>query len=44
MDECKVGRVLDWKSARLEEFKIGRVLDWKSVMLDECNVGCCENV
>ena len=53
MEECKVGRVPDWKHARLEECKIGRVQDWKSARLEECKIGSvrckiaildCENV
>ena len=36
MEECKIGRVWDWKSVGLEECRIGRVKDWKSVRLEEC--------
>ena len=33
MEECKIGRGQDWKSARLEESKIGREQNWKSAIL-----------
>ena len=34
--KCKIGRVKDWISVRLEECEIG---NWKSVKLEECEVG-----
>ena len=39
LEECKVGRVLDWKIAIYEECKIGKVQDWKSARLEECKIG-----
>ena len=38
LEECRIGRVQNWKSVGLEEFRIGRVQDWKSVGLEECNI------
>ena len=42
MEECRIGRVQDWKSSGLEECRIGRVQDWKSVGLEGCRIGMCD--
>ena len=34
LEECRIGRVQDWKSLGLEECRIGRVQDWKGVELE----------
>ena len=49
MEECSIGRVLDWKSVgleecwigksvELEECKNGREQNWKSLRLEECKI------
>ena len=39
LEECRIGRVQDWKGAKLEECKIGKVEDLRSVGLEECRIG-----
>ena len=40
LEECRIGRVLDWKSVGLEECKIGRVYDQKRERLEDCEKDC----
>ena len=50
MEECRIGRVWDWKSVGLEVYKserakvcrIERVEDWKSVSLEGYMIGMCD--